>query len=141
MKLGKVVTTALTVVGAVVIVDRVADTISTTHKRQISKCLNNLDKQLFDFDDCFKNDDCCKDTISTKKLNLRKNHLNKIFPDIKKYAQQNNEDVSFQYSIHVKPGESVKYSEVFDNDATNDNEENCCYTYFENNDTSETPLM
>lgn len=141
MKLGKVVSTALTVVGAVVIVDRVADAISTTHKKQISKCLNNLDKQIFNFDDCFKKDDCCNEAVSSKKSTLRKNHLNKIFPDIKKYTNPNieKENISFQYSIHCKPSENLMYNEF--SNTTTGYDENCCYTYFEDNENEEKPLM
>jgi len=137
-----VVSTALTVVGAVVIVDRVADAISTTHKKQISKCLNNLDKQIFDFDDCFKKDDCCNEEISTKKRTLRKNHLSSVFPDIKKYTNPNieKENISFQYSIHSKPSQNLMYSDI-SSTVTNDKDENCCYTYFEDNEKGEKPLM
>jgi hypothetical protein len=116
MKLGKMITTTLSVVGGIVIVDRLADAISTTHKKQISKCLNNLDKQQFELSETSdeENGCCCGTTSSTSKEQNNKSTLSKIFPDIKKYtnpkSKDNDDNFSFQYTIQVKPSEESIYS-------------------------------
>lgn len=130
MKLGKMLATTLSVVGAIVVVDRLADMVSTAHKRNISKCLSNLDKSNFNIledmdpiDDC-----CCSGTVEIEKpVESKFRRFHKIFPEIKKYMAPNcdteKENFTFQYSIKVKPAEESMYNEMYEETSTMDNSE------------------
>jgi hypothetical protein len=141
MKFSKVLTTGLSVVGAVVVVDRLADMVSTQHKKQISKCLSNLDRnhteQLSDLDeDCY-----CSDTMSTEKPAQREYSPDKIFPDVKKYvspyALNEDDNVSFQYSIKVKPNDESMYNELFSGTSTMEHGEKSSNNSYNNVESSD----
>ncbi len=125
MKLGKMLTTTLSVVGAIVVVDRLADMVSTAHKRQISKCLSNLDKSNFNIVEDIENIDdcCCSGTVEIKRPTESKfRNFHKILPDIKKYvspkASDGHENFTFQYSIKVRPSEESIYNEMNEETST-----------------------
>lgn len=116
MKLCKVLSTSLSIVGAVVIMDRLADLVSTAHRKQISKCLSNLDIDASGISSDTDDDCCCSGIVEIKKPRESKYSLHKIFPDIKKYtnpyASNEKENFTFQYSIKVKPSEESMYNEM-----------------------------
>jgi hypothetical protein len=141
MKLSKVLTTGLSVVGAVVVVDRLADMVTTQHKKQISKCLSNLDRdhtaQSSDIvDDCY-----CSGTAEIKKPAQKQYSLNKIFPDVKKYvspyALNEDDNISFQYSIKVKPTDESIYNEMYSSTSTMEHGEKKSHETYADLDTSD----
>jgi hypothetical protein len=108
MNFKKLITNTLAVVGAVVIVDKVVNTISTKSTKAISEALmnDNLDE---DGDDDSNScqfsflDDDYEENLNACHCGESDEINSSAFPDIKKYINKNSKDTTFQYAIKTEP--------------------------------------
>ena len=101
MNLKKIITNTLAVVGAVVIIDKVVDLVTTKGTKAVCVALNDEDTDTTLDDSCECGCGCtdaegsenscqCEDTCSC-------NHEDAAFPEIKKYEENNQH--AFEYTI------------------------------------------
>ena len=102
MNLRKIITNTLAVVGAVVIIDKVIEIVTTKGTKAVCEALNEEDAN-YDLDDnceCGCNDSMENESPTQCEDDCSCNQQYETFPDIQKY--ENDETNTFEYTIKAE---------------------------------------